>query len=294
MNQEVVRINRIVRRMRGGSQSQLIQGHDGRFYVAKFRGNPQGDRTLINEWIATKLLHTLEISAPPLVFLAYDPSFLKQAVSFRIGDHEVPIESGLHLGSLCPVDPDEQAIYDFLPQKLLEKTINLEDFAGMLVADTFLNQIDRRQAIFVRARSRQGLAFRAFFIDHGMIFGGSAWELKGFKEDYSYFDRLVYSKFDVHSHCERILERIESLTQRDLFDIAGAIPETWFARGDYDAFASLCASLDRRKDHLYQLVSKQLDSSSPDCSKRSSAPVFPSDSFACQTLAISSDPIEWG
>ena len=123
-----------------------------------------------------------------------------------------------------------------------------------------------------------------------MIFGGSAWELKGLKEDYSYFDRLLYSKFDVHSHCERIIGRIESLTERDLFDMADAIPETWFARGDYDAFASLCTSLECRKDHLYQLVSKQLDSRSPNCSKRSSAPISHSDSLACQPLAISTRP----
>jgi hypothetical protein len=275
--------------MRGGSQSQLIQGDDGRFYVAKFRGNPQGDRTLINEWIATTLLQRLDISVPPLVLLAYDPSFLKQAVSFTIGDHKIPVERGLHLGSLCPVDPDQQAIYDFLPQKMLEKTVNLEDFAGVLVADTFLNQMDRRQAIFVRARSRQCLAFRAFFIDHGMIFRGGAWELKEFKEDYSYFDRLVYSKFDVHSHCERILQRIETLTDRDLFDMAAPLPETWFARGDCDVFASLCASLDRRKNHLHKLLSKQLHSLGLHWSKRSSVHAFPSASLACQALGIPSE-----
>ena len=150
MNQEVVGINRIVRCMRGGSQSQLIQGHDGRFYVAKFRGNPQGNRTLINEFVATNLLHRLGISTPPLTLLAYDPCSSQKAVSFRIGNDADPIVLGLHLGSLCPVDPNKQAIYDFLPRKLLEKTVNLEDFAGILVADTFLNQMDRRQAIFVR------------------------------------------------------------------------------------------------------------------------------------------------
>ena len=279
MNQEVVRIDRIVRRMRGGSQARLIQGDDGRFYVAKFRGNPQGDRTLINEWIATKLLQKLEISAPQMVVLAYDPSRLKEAASFTIGDHKIPIEPGLHLGSLCPVDPDKQAIYDFLPQKLLEKTVNLEDFAGVLIADTFLNQIDRRQAIFVRARSRQRLAFRTFFIDHGMILGGNAWEVKGSKEDFTYFDRLVYLNIDVHSHCERIVARIEDFTVEDLFDMAAGLPETWFARGDYDVFASLCTSLDRRKKHLHTLVNEQLSSIGQDYSERSSVQPSHSDSL---------------
>jgi hypothetical protein len=265
--------------MRGGSQSQLIQGHDGRFYVAKFRGNPQGDRTLINEWIATKLLRKLEISAPPLAFLAYDPQSLKQSLSFTIGGREVPIEAGLHLGSLCPVDPTEKAIYDFLPHRLLEKTVNLEDFTAMLIADTFLNQADRRQAIFVRVRSRQGLAFRAFFIDHGMIFGGSAWHLNALQSDHCYFDRLVYSKPTVHSLCEHMIERIESLTERDLLDLASGIPEPWFGAGEYDLFANLCASLNRRKNHLQRLVSNQLNSLGLDCSKRPGGQPFSSDSF---------------
>ena len=270
VNQDVVRIDRIVRGMRGGSQSQLIQGHDGRFYVAKFTGNPQGNRTLINEWVATTLLQRLGISVPPLVLLAYDPSSLKAPVSFAMGEREIPVERGLHLGSLCPVDPDKQVILDFLPRTLLERTVNLEDFIGILVADTFLDQIDRRQAIFVRTRPRQRLAFRALFIDHGMTFGGSAWELKSLKKDYLYFDRQVYLDIDVHSSCERILERIESLTDGSLLDMAVGIPETWFACGDYDVFACVCASLDQRKKDLRRLVGKQLSSIGLDCSKRSS------------------------
>jgi len=278
--------------MRGGSQSRLIHGHDGHFYVATFRGNPQGDRTLINEWIATKLLRNLDLSAPPLVFLAYDPSFLGESVSFTIGDREIPIEPGLHLGSLCPVDPEEQAIYDFLPPKLLEKTVNLKDFAGMLVADTFLDQVDRRQAIFVRTRSRQGLAFRALFIDHGMALGGSAWELKGFKSDYSYFDRLVYSTPHVRSQCDRILKTVESLTARDLFHMAAGIPEKWFDTGDYDVFANLCASLNHRKNEVHRLVSNQLDSFDLECSMRSNVHAFSSEPLACQPLGISGEALQ--
>lgn len=33
-----------IRRMRGGSQSQLMRASDGHFYITKFQGNPQHTR----------------------------------------------------------------------------------------------------------------------------------------------------------------------------------------------------------------------------------------------------------
>src|ERR1700712_3261552 len=116
MNRQIVDIVRIVRRMKGGSQAQLVEGHDHKFYVAKFVGNPQGTRTLVNEWLATHLIRQFGITTPDQVVLRLgDMSQYATAPSFQIGDRSVPISSGLHLGSLCPVDPEKEAIYDFLP-----------------------------------------------------------------------------------------------------------------------------------------------------------------------------------
>ena len=44
-----------VRRMRGGSQSQLMRASDGGFYIVKFQNNPQDVRVLANEFFATRL-----------------------------------------------------------------------------------------------------------------------------------------------------------------------------------------------------------------------------------------------
>lgn len=243
--------------MRGGSQSYLIQGYDDRFYVAKFTGNPQGNRTLINEWIATHLLSSFDVSIPRLVLLDYDSSLLG-ATFFTFGNREVAVESGLHLGSLCPVSPERQAIFDFLPKKLLEKTINLEDFARMLVLDTFLHQVDRRQAIFVRARSGGGLAFRAFFIDHGMVFGGSAWDLNAPTKEYFYFDRLVYSQLQMDSICGRMISEIEALRENEIYKAVAELPPSWFSFQEYEALDCLVASLHTRKSRLRELVNQQL------------------------------------
>jgi hypothetical protein len=41
--------------MRGGAQSQLMLGADGKLWVVKFQNNPQDVRVLANELIATRL-----------------------------------------------------------------------------------------------------------------------------------------------------------------------------------------------------------------------------------------------
>ena len=55
--------------MRGGSQAHLVEAEDGCFFVAKFAGNPQGNRTLINEWITGQLMNQVGICTPVIRIL---------------------------------------------------------------------------------------------------------------------------------------------------------------------------------------------------------------------------------
>jgi hypothetical protein len=51
-----------VRKLRGGSQSQLLRASDGAYYVCKLTNNPQHVRVLANEMLATRLGHLLGLS----------------------------------------------------------------------------------------------------------------------------------------------------------------------------------------------------------------------------------------
>ena len=53
-----------IRRMRGGAQSQLMLGADGKLWVVKFQNNPQHVRVLANELIATRLAQTVGLTVP--------------------------------------------------------------------------------------------------------------------------------------------------------------------------------------------------------------------------------------
>ena len=56
---------RMLRKMRGGSQAQLLEAADGHHYVVKFQNNPQHRRILINEWISAAFLSYWDSPAPP-------------------------------------------------------------------------------------------------------------------------------------------------------------------------------------------------------------------------------------
>jgi hypothetical protein len=77
---ETVDVHSVLRRMRGGSQAHLVKGSDGYTYVAKFAGNPQGDRALINEWIAYRLFQRVEASVPHMRLLRLSKNVIGEAV----------------------------------------------------------------------------------------------------------------------------------------------------------------------------------------------------------------------
>ena len=53
-----------VKRMRGGAQSHLMRCDDGHYYVVKFRNNPQHERVLANEFLATRLAERVGLPVP--------------------------------------------------------------------------------------------------------------------------------------------------------------------------------------------------------------------------------------
>ncbi len=55
-----------IRKMRGGSNAQLMLADDGQYYVVKFRNNPQHQRILINELLCYVLLDYLQLPIPKM------------------------------------------------------------------------------------------------------------------------------------------------------------------------------------------------------------------------------------
>jgi hypothetical protein len=257
-----VEIKRIVRRLRGGSQARLVEGQDGRFYVAKFANNPQGNRTLINEWIAGSLMAELGLSTPPLYLLRLPAALRNEELYFDVGGKKIPVESEWHLGSLCPANPETRVIFDFLPRKLLENVVNLNDFAKAFVVDRWLCQTDRRQAIFVRqpGSTESQIRFRAHFIDHGMAFAGSSWELREATGHGLYFDMSIYSLVNMQEICQETVSQIEALTDEQVFSALATLPDCWLSSGDYEPLNRLVKSFCKNRFGMRRVVASQLAS----------------------------------
>src|SRR5437899_10656633 len=152
-----INARRHIRRMRGGAQSHLIEGDDGCYYVVKFVNNPQHRRVLINELVSSVFLRYLQISCPETAMIAISPEFVREnpQMSFVMGTKSIAVSAGRHFGSKFPGDPAKLAVYDFLPDLLLQKVSNLSDFRGCLVFDKWVGNADARQSIFFRARLRE-------------------------------------------------------------------------------------------------------------------------------------------
>src|SRR5215831_19785205 len=191
---------RHVRKMRGGAQSHLLEADDHRWYVVKFRNNPQHRRVLVNEAVSAELLSYLKVSIPETAIIHVTREFLdaNPECCMQIGTRRIDIEPGWQFGSRFPGDPATLAVYDFLPDSLLTQVVNLSDFRAILVFDKWTANADGRQCIFHRAMIRGTNpaagrpGFVARMIDHGFAFNGPHWDFPESAVQGLYARRVVY------------------------------------------------------------------------------------------------------
>ncbi len=250
--------------MRGGAQALLVRDEAGNAYVAKCVENPQGTRTLINEWIVSRLLKYLRLSTPAVSAIQIGGGVQGgNLLQFQVGSKSIPIPSGIHCGSACPANPAHKAIFDFLPRRLMQNVVNLPDLIMALAFDKWVSQTDTRQAIFIRERcAGPDAKFRAYLIDHGLSFGGSRWEMSDDTLNGLYHDRSVYDSPGTAHLCHAAVDRIQELREEDLSSLVPDIPEEWLKAGDREEVTRLLELLCYRRAKLHdtmERVLRQLD-----------------------------------
>ncbi len=261
-----VQARRLIRKMRGGAQAHLIECDDGRWYVVKFANNPQHRRILVNEWMSAMFLEYLQIAAPPVELVAVDAAFLEQnpEAYIRLGTRRIEIEPGWHFGSRHPGDPERLAVYDFLPDQLLEKVANLAEFRGALVFDKWMGNADSRQSIFFRARLRSPgpalsrapakLGFVAQMIDHGFVFNGPEWTFADSPLQGLYFRRAVYRGARALDDFQPWLDQVANFPE-DVVDRAWkGIPRAWIAGSEQEEGERLLNRLMARRGRVPDLI----------------------------------------
>ncbi len=260
-----IRASKLIRKMRGGAQSHLVEGEDGSFYVVKSTNNPQHRRILINEWLASSFLRYLQVHVPDTAVVEFTPDFVASSpeLYLAIGAKREPVPAGIHFGSRLAVHPERVALYDFLPDKLLGKIENRVDFLGTFLFDKWAGNTDSRQAVFFRARAKTWtplrgeaparVGFFAQMIDHGFAFNGPHWDFQDSPLGGLYFRTSVYEGVESLDSFQPWLEMVEHFPLEVVDAAWKEIPGEWL-EDDAEELEQLLERLLKRRARVGQLV----------------------------------------
>ena len=244
-----------IRRLRGGSQSQLLRASDGAYYVCKFLNNPQHTRVLANEMLATRLGLLLGLPLPQVEIIDVSEWLIEHSTDFRIdlAGSQIPCVPGKHCGSLYVENPDSSLVVDYLPDELLRSISNIADFVRVIVLDKWTCNADGRQAVFTR--KKRARKFSATFIDQGYCFNAGEWTFPDFPLRGVFAKNCVYENVRGWDAFEPALTRTEEMDVQEIWAIASDIPLEWYEL-DTDGLHRLVETLQRRRSVIRDLITK--------------------------------------
>jgi hypothetical protein len=245
-----------LRPLRGGAQAHLLQASDGNWYVTKFQNNPQHIRVLANEMLATNLGLTLGLPMPRVEVIEVPDWLIERTEDLRIdfGGSRIPCRSGKQLGSLYVGCQSPGMTFDYLPRELLQRVVNVGDFARVLVLDKWTCNSDGRQAVFCRKTPRSQ-RHHATFIDQGYCFNAAEWTFPDSPLRGVYATNCVYECVTGWEAFEPALSRAEEMDADAIWRCATDIPEEWY-EGDRDGLNRLVEALYNRRPTIRKLISK--------------------------------------
>lgn len=250
-----------IRRMRGGAQSQLMLGADGKLWVVKFQNNPQHLRVLANEFIATRLAQAAGLTVPVTDVVEVTEWLIANTRDMYI---ELPrgqserYRAGLQFGSQFVGGLMPGQVVDYLPEQQLEEVRNLQEFSGMLALDKWTGNCNGRQAVFDRKpRERK---YRATFIDQGYCFNAGEWNFPDPPLRGVYARNRVYAGVTGWKSFEPWLSRMETMEADKLWAIAEMVPPEWYG-GDTAVIEQLMEKMLLRRSRLRDLIGSFRDSS---------------------------------
>ncbi len=247
-----------VRGMRGGCQSHLLRASDGNNYIVKFTNNPQGTRILANELLAAGLGGVLQLPMPPAAIVEVSTDLINHSPGLVIETptKRVQCNAGIHFGSRSMAEDGTGNCFDYLPEQLLGRLKNRNDFLGALVFDVWTSNADYRQAIFCREKTKH--LYKSFFIDNGYCFKGITSDSPGhIPQPTGGVSLKIYESVRGWDSFEPWLSRIERFDANAIWQCARAIPPEWYEHCARD-LELLVVSLLRRRQLLAQLLEQVL------------------------------------
>jgi hypothetical protein len=243
-----------MRSLRGGAQSHLLKASDGACYVTKFQNNPQHIRVLANEMLATNLGLAFGLPMPRVEVIEVSDWLIEHTddLRFDLGGVKIRCRSGKQLGSLYVGCESPGMTFDYLPRELLQRVVNVGDFARVLVLDKWTCNSDGRQAIFCR-KTLRSQRHHATFIDQGYCFNAGDWRFPDSPLRGVYANNCVYDGVMGWEAFEPTLSRAEEMDAHTIWLCAAGIPEEWY-EGDRVGLERLVETLQHRRTAIRRLI----------------------------------------
>ena len=219
------------RKMRGGSQSSLLQAEDGNYYIVKMLGNPQGSSVLFNEAFGSEIMRLIGLEVPDWSPILVPQQFIDETSSLWFEmqgpGHRRPV-AGVHFGSKLVMPRSNENLVEILPRSWFRKVRNRESFVGALLFDLWANQSDARQAVFLQQCESHSIS--ATFIDHGALFGHQDARISRKRIRAMYLDPNIYEEVNIDLTLSKWTARIATLSESVLTLLVehSGIPAQWY------------------------------------------------------------------
>jgi hypothetical protein len=206
--------------------------------------------------LATKLGLALGLPMPRVEVIEVSDWLIEHTEELRISmvGSKIPCRRGKQFGSLY-VDSESPGITsDYLPCELLQRVVNIGDFARVLVLDKWTCNSDGRQAIFYR-KTQRSQRHTATFIDQGYCFNGGEWTFPDSPFRGAYANNCVYEGVTGWEAFEPALTRAEEMDAGTIWRYAAAIPEEWYEE-DRDGLHRLVEATHHRRGAIRKLITE--------------------------------------
>jgi hypothetical protein len=247
----ILSASKYIRKMKGGSQSILVQANDGKYYVVKMAANPQGANTLANELLGSLIAKSVGLPAAEGKGIYLSDSFIDSYPDlwFVLLSGRRRPDEGIHFGSLFVGQPSgQERPSEYISPSRVNMIANRDAFLGMYILDVWANHQDHRQAVL--RRHSNDPAQEAFFIDHGHMFGGPEWEFRERPGVAFHLEKAVYFDLWQEEQIASWISHFQSVLPEVLSWVESTIPSDWYS-GD---LSQLIGRLTVRLDNLAELV----------------------------------------
>jgi hypothetical protein len=236
-----------------------MRGSDGGYWIVKFQNNPQHVRVLANDFFASRIGSCLGLPMPQVAAIDVSDWLIENTPELRIesAGMSIPCRSGLQLASRYIADPEQDAVFDYLPETMFKKIINMEDFPRCLVLDKWTSNADGRQVVF--SRPSRYVGYKAHFIDQGYCFNAGEWTFPDLALHGVFYRNFVYEHVIGWHSFEPALSRAEQADLGDLWTCASQMPREWY-QGDRDGLSRLIETMRKRRSSIRDLITAFRDS----------------------------------